>query len=263
MSGAVLLSISALIAAAPSPAPEPHYRLSPVTDAAVLVLSFGLAGTLELILSTGELRPQAPGDPAALLGIDRRVATSPEPARSRLLGDLFLGLGLAGAAIDATLSPILDRPDSFWTHLTLYAESAALNIALADITKMAVRRPRPIAYHTVRDTGVPPADTDSSLSFYSLHTALAAGLSATATHLAFHRSPDGVEPWVILGGGALLTALVAWQRVEARAHFPTDVLAGALVGAAIGTLVPELHRVEGSPVTVMAGPSSVGLAGAF
>ena len=44
-------------------------------------------------------------------------------------------------------------------------------------------------------------------------------------------------------GGALLTASsVAYFRVGAGAHFPTDVLAGAVVGSAVGYLIPYFHR---------------------
>jgi membrane-associated phospholipid phosphatase len=48
--------------------------------------------------------------------------------------------------------------------------------------------------------------------------------------------------------------------VRAGAHFPTDVIAGSMLGAAIGVLVPHLHRhsEEAPPVLIGVAPSSNG-----
>ena len=37
---------------------------------------------------------------------------------------------------------------------------------------------------------------------------------------------------------------VSVERVRAGAHFPTDVLGGAMAGAGDGLLVPHLHRED-------------------
>ncbi len=78
-------------------------------------------------------------------------------------------------------------------------------------------------------------DTDQSLSFFSGHAAICAATTATATYLAFTRSPGTWRPWVTLIAGTLLTAGVSYERVRAGAHFPTDVIAGTLAGAGVGT----------------------------
>ena len=46
---------------------------------------------------------------------------------------------------------------------------------------------------------------------------------------------------VALFGAAALTGVL---RVSAHKHFPTDVIAGAALGTAIGWAVPRLHRVQ-------------------
>jgi membrane-associated phospholipid phosphatase len=47
-----------------------------------------------------------------------------------------------------------------------------------------------------------------------------------------------------MGVGAALTTFVSVERVRGGAHFPTDVIAGAIAGAGIGIIVPHLHRSE-------------------
>ena len=50
------------------------------------------------------------------------------------------------------------------------------------------------------------------------------------------------RPWITLGVGTTLTALVSYWRVRAGEHFPTDVIMGSVAGAGIGVLVPHFHR---------------------
>ncbi|MBX5466840.1 MAG: phosphatase PAP2 family protein [Firmicutes bacterium] len=73
-------------------------------------------------------------------------------------------------------------------------------------------------------------------SFPSDH---AAGSFAFAVALAFAGAQDFL--W-----GLLLAAAVAWARVVTGLHWPTDVLAGALVGIASGLFVLAIRaRLEG------------------
>ena len=84
--------------------------------------------------------------------------------------------------------------------------------------------------------------TDSALSFFSGHASMTATLGATATYLAFTRSPSSWRPWVTLVAATGLTTFVSIQRVRAGKHFPTDVIAGSVAGAGIGVIVPHVHR---------------------
>jgi undecaprenyl-diphosphatase len=85
-------------------------------------------------------------------------------------------------------------------------------------------------------------------------------IGATATYLAFVRSPHSPRPWITLGVATALTAFVSYERVRAGDHFPTDVIAGAMAGAAIGILVPHLHRHkdEAPPVWIGVAPAPGG-----
>lgn len=232
------------------------YVIDPVADAALLGASFGFGGLLELILSTGELRPQEPIDPDRLLSIDRKVALSDHPEHSApRLSDVVVGVVATYAVTDVLRAGLSgDRPKHEWLRSSvLYLESGSVTWAINNLVKVAVRRPRPFAYEEKRKMESTNMSTNAALSFYSLHTALVASVSSTAAYLAFERAPRSIEPWVVAGIGVVATTFVGIQRVRAHAHFPTDVLAGAMAGAGVGLLVPHLHRAK-QGVAVAVGP---------
>ncbi len=121
-------------------------------------------------------------------------------------------------------------------------------MAATNLAKIAVRRPRPIAYIEAEANRDNPnyanLQTDSALSFFSGHASITAAISGTATYLAFARSPRTIRPWITLAVGAAVTTLVSIERVRSGAHFPTDVIAGSVAGAGIGVIVPHLHRTD-------------------
>jgi membrane-associated phospholipid phosphatase len=117
-----------------------------------------------------------------------------------------------------------------------------------------VRRPCPIDYiQCEHSTSGSCSSTDVELSFFSGHAATVASITGTATYLAFIRSPGTLRPWITLAAGSLLTGFVDYERVRAGAHFPTDVIAGTFAGAAIGVLVPHLHRHQQEAPSVWVG----------
>ncbi len=237
-------------AAEPRPEGRVTFDVDPVADGAVVAVSLGFAGVLDLINSTGEIRPQqiAPGfDRSKLISIDRgAISQTPDPNAST-----YSNVGLFTAISFAFVDPVLSgfRESNVQTGLVdgiMYAESMSLTFAMTNVVKMAVRRPRPQAYIDAEahknDPNYSNATTDSSLSFFSGHAAEVAAVGATATYLAFARSPHSVRPWITLVLAAGLSTFVSIERVRAGAHFPTDVIAGSIAGAGIGVIVPHLHR---------------------
>jgi membrane-associated phospholipid phosphatase len=229
------------------------FDVDPIADTGLIVISGGLAFVLEEINGTGEIRPQ-PIDPSfdksQLIGIDRAaVEGTPDSGASARSN-----IGLFGAAAFAAVDPVLSgfRERSIQTALVdamLYGESICLTFAFTSSAKLAVRRPRPIAYRRAQaafdagqTTPYQSASTDSGLSFFSGHASITAAIGATGTYLAFTRDPDGWRPWLTLGLATGVTTFVSVERVRAGRHFPTDVLAGVIAGTGIGIVVPHLHR---------------------
>lgn len=234
------------------PPPRATFDVDPVADGAVIAVSVGFAGLLGFINSTGEIRPQQISptfDRSQLLGIDRGAVSQTVDPNAATYSNIGLFAMVGFAAVDPILSGFREKNvQSGLADAVMYAESFSLTFAMTNMVKMAVRRPRPLAYIEAEENRGNPnysnADTDSSLSFFSGHAANVAALGATATYLAFARSPRTARPWITLILATGLTTFVAIERVRAGAHFPTDVIAGAVAGAGVGVVVPHLHRSE-------------------
>lgn len=226
------------------------FDIDPIADSAMIGVSLGFAGTLELVNSTGEIRPQQIArdfDRSSLVAIDRPAAIRTPDPKAAGYSTAGLGAAVAFAFLDPVLSGM--REKSMQTGLAdafMYAEGLSFTLAMTNMVKMAVRRPRPIAYIDAAahkgDPDYSNSSTDSSLSFFSGHAAVTATVGATATYLAFARAPHNARPWITLVASIGLTTFVSIERVRAGAHFPTDVIAGSIAGAGIGLVVPHLHR---------------------
>lgn len=91
-------------------------------------------------------------------------------------------------------------------------------------------------------------------SFYSGHVATTAMGGFFLAKVLYDYHPEwGSRRWLLFGAATLPTATVAWLRVRALKHFPSDVIAGGLIGAGMGILIPELHRKLQNRVKVQAG----------
>jgi membrane-associated phospholipid phosphatase len=95
-------------------------------------------------------------------------------------------------------------------------------IGLNYVVKLAFRRPRPVL------EGLPPlGGAPSSLSFPSAHATSSFAVATAMTR---------VEP--VAAVAFVLAAALALGRPYLGMHYPSDVLAGALLGVALGLIVP-------------------------
>ena len=103
------------------------------------------------------------------------------------------------------------------------ALTGALGVALYTLLKRLFVRERPFITHTAIDPAAAPLDRYSFPSGHTLH----------AVSFAWQASSHFPElGWVLLP----LTGLIAGSRVVLGLHYPSDVLAGAAIGAALAAL---------------------------
>jgi membrane-associated phospholipid phosphatase len=260
-------------ASAPAPAPArtltlgppplesgQHFAIDPVADGVLIAGGASFSILLSLVLSTGEIAPPLPGPTSNLLSIDRLAVTQTIDPNAATYSNIGLGVAIGFAALDPVLSGFRDGWDALEVDAVMYSETISLTEMFTDITKIAVRRPRPIDYIDCPygvpgrpQTGAACQGTDLGLSFFSGHSSTIGSIGATATYLAFVRSRHSARPWVTLFASTALTTFVSYERVRAGAHFPTDVIAGSLAGAATGVLVPHLHLHPGEAPSVVVG----------
>lgn len=168
-----------------------------------------------------------------------------------------------GVVMAAPLALLLDARvrDDRRAIAAMCAETMALGAVLPELAKTTARRFRPYAYRA----DVPLStklDSEAKGSFFSRHATLAfaSAVFLCSTYDEYH--PESRARPYLWTGSLAAAAVVGYMRCESGRHFPSDVLAGAAVGSALGYLVPRLHRVEGSRVTVapFASPACSGLA---
>lgn len=266
-----ILVVAALAAAslAPAPAtaqPRPFPYALGTGDAVLLPLGAALVALDRALVgepptvTTGGL---AALTPAAINRFDRRAARSWSPAweeRSGLARD-----GLLAAAVGISLAPpaLAGRWRQAAVLGVLFAETGLLLQGATGSLKGAVDRRRPYLHNSAltpeaRAALAETAGTDAFRSFPSGHASSAFALAVLLPTLwtdVHGRSPTSDALWV-----ASLSAAVfaSYARVTAGQHYPTDVMAGAALGAGVGYLVPALHR-GGAPerVRIAAGAGGI------
>jgi membrane-associated phospholipid phosphatase len=235
---------SSLLPAQEDPGP---YYLSLKKE--ILYAGSGLLGTatgLYLKQNVPAIGLDALGRPS-LLDIDELDLFEDEEEEA----DFDFAPKVAGQLSDLTLFTSVGLPTLLLSHRktrrdfgrigVLYLETMLINQALTDIAKYTVRRPRPFVW---KDDFVPdtPLSSNDRASFFSGHTSGAAAASFFFARVFTDYFPDSrLKPYV-WGAAATLPAVTGYLRVKAEKHYPTDVMVGYVLGAAIGYLVPTLHR---------------------
>jgi len=156
-------------------------------------------------------------DPIEAATVRLLVARRPETiATARAFDEAGKGLIYPALAVAALLA---DGPSAFMPILAC-AIATAISLALYPVLKQLVRRERPCAFDQELGAGVAPIDRFSWPSGHSI------------TAIAF------LVPFAIAGSSLLpliapLSLLVLWSRVALGHHYPSDVIAGSSIGAAI------------------------------
>jgi membrane-associated phospholipid phosphatase len=171
--------------------------------------------------------------PPGLTELDRDVFTWVVEHRAQPFDWLFVALSAAGQAslLWIGLAPLLAlwarKPLLFTTLVT--AATVWTADLLTSLLKLAVDRERPYEVIPAAD---PLLRWDVAGSFPSGHAATSVAGAVILTYLI---GRGGV--WL-----GLLAAAVAFSRVYVGVHYPGDVLAGAVLGAAVGLAAIALVR---------------------
>jgi membrane-associated phospholipid phosphatase len=196
------------------------------------------------------MEPVDPGAPDAddLNPLDRWAAGRYHEPSARISDLLIIPLIGAPLAVSAWGA---HREELDWHSVlvesVILAEALALSSSLNLLVRSLRIHPRPLAYP---DSDAPESEKrkgEASGSFYSGH-ANAAFLAAV--HLAYVHSlrhPDSDDAVWLWAGGLGAATTVAGLRVAAGKHFPSDILAGAAMGAFFGWLFPRLHLAGPAP----------------
>ena len=236
-------------AAAPAPPPPPAprapgraYQLSWGIDLPVIAI-----GTV--MMTARGMRDQASGPPAyclttpqgcdknRLLFIDRPFAGRYDKNWNTFSDAGAVTMGLAPLVLLGADGRVVDGLND---AVVIY-ESGLLASALSSLSTLSTERARPFVYGTKAPRSV-RYGPDGALSYFSGHASFAFAMAMSTFWTVKRRHPHSAYPWVVLGVGLGAATAVATARVMAGKHFPTDVLAGAAVGASLGTLVPFLHN---------------------
>jgi membrane-associated phospholipid phosphatase len=236
----VMLGTQAAIARA-DPPPPVSLRATQSVDMPITVGALGLA---VLPIAIPE-RPHRPWEHELVDAIDLDSRDNFSP-RAATISDVSLALTLAAPAVYLSSTSLTDDES---TRLSLYTETLAVDLALVQLAKYAVQRPRPYTYgRSAAARAYAKAEGDDAYrSFYSSHAAMGFGAAVAGAYLfgAGHADPHARA--AVWGLGLTSAAFTANLRVRAGKHFYSDVLVGAIVGSAIGYAVPALHVSPRSP----------------
>jgi membrane-associated phospholipid phosphatase len=150
-------------------------------------------------------------------------STTSSPARSPWLDALFVPaswLGSIAVLLPAAFALWLWRRHRAAAHVALFPLLAVGGAWLfVHSAKLLVARPRP-------DLFAPLVAMPQDLSFPSAHTAQAGAFAIAVVLISSRQRARGV-----IAAASLLVATVALSRLYLQVHYPSDVLAGLIVGA--------------------------------
>lgn len=178
-------------------------------------------------------------------GLDRsavnwfdRSATYNYSEASATASDWLVGITIAAPLVLLTDAEVRK---GWGTFTLMYLETMTYAAFVPSFAKGPVTRYRPLIYNPDVPFEVKER-SDPARSFFSGHTtfAFASSVFLAAVYERHHRGSRSV-PYVWTA--ALLSAGgVGYLRYDAGAHYPTDILVGAVAGTAIGLAIPYLHR---------------------
>jgi membrane-associated phospholipid phosphatase len=122
-------------------------------------------------------------------------------------------------------------------------------------------RYRPLTYYSQLPLSA-RMDGGNRNSFYSGHTASVAFTTFFVAKVFCDYHPDlGFGKYLVYTGALIPPVVMGYFRVRSLAHFPSDALVGLTLGAAVGIVVPAIHKArdKGIALNLFSTPESTGL----
>ncbi len=230
---ACAITVAALLLAAEPPAPSPQ-QLS--ADAAITSIS--ATAWLALYVTHPVIaRTPCPCQPRQV-PVFERFAVQFDATSAGIWADALAGFLVVTPPLLLTIT----SPDlrTFVGDALVVSESVATTGLLTQVAKTGFSRPYPFMY----GRGVQPSqnhDGNNYASFWSGHTAVTMAAVVSFAYVLGKRHPDrwwSTLAWLL---GPPLAIAAGALEMAAGNHFPSDVVAGAVVGAADGWLTARLH----------------------
>lgn len=227
------------------------YKINPLGTAAI-----GAAATVaNLIAVKNVLHNKKPLTDAELQGANPNILNSFDrwalkfnPAKRDGFyewSDRGLTITLAASAATFVLGK-KTRKD--WLRLGLmYYQTQFLTFAFYDFSPFGPlfqNRLRPVVYYSYFPESLRREGRQRN-SFYSGHVANATAATFFAVKVYCDYHPEiGNKKYLLYGLASIPPLTVGYLRMKALAHFPSDIIAGYLIGGVFGVLIPELHRIK-------------------
>ncbi len=185
---------------------------------------------------------------------DRGATNNYSPSAGKL-SDYFLYGGMAFTMANYVHKK--GRNEGF-AIFGMFLESYFIIDGITVFIKGTAKRYRPLVYNP----NAPIEErlsTSARLSFPSGHTSVSAMSTFFAAKIYSDLHPNSKWKPLVWGLAAVIPATTGYLRYKAGKHFPTDVITGYALGAAVGYLIPHFHKVSNEKVSYELIPVPQGL----
>ncbi len=169
-------------------------------------------------------------------GWDAQALQKINAERNKKLDNFFCGLSNSDT-YTAIGTPIATYAIGVMRNNKVLQQQALVNVVGLGLNsvatvglKYAVNRPRPALTHSF----IMPLQAFTKHSFPSGHTSLA---FCTATHLSL-----ACKKWYCVVPAYSYAALMGYSRMHMGVHYPSDVLAGAVIGIGSALLAKQINK---------------------
>ncbi len=171
-----------------------------------------------------------------------RSATHHYSPQAAHLSDIFM-YSSAVAPLSLTLTETGSKEPL--TVTAMHLETLLLNGGMTYLMKNLFRRTRPFVYND--DPRIPDSlrmSRTARRSFPSGHTSTAFASMVFLATVYGKMNPDSQSRNLVWAGCLATAGMTGYLRYAAGYHYPSDILAGAALGAFAGWLVPQLHEID-------------------